>query len=58
MCMVHGACVCVCTFRVSVFKHYVSQHLPMVIHVNLAFKGKQGNDPESPLFYFHRKKAA
>ena len=28
------------------------------VHVNLDFKGKQGNKPESPLFYFHRKKAA
>ena len=26
-------------------------------HVNLDFKGKQGKEPESPLFYFHRKKA-
>ena len=24
----------------------------------LDFKGTQGNEPESPLFYFHRKKAA
>ena len=31
----------------------------MHVHVNLDFKGKkQGNEPESTLFYFHRKKAA
>ena len=35
-------CVCVC----------------VCVHVNLDFNGKQGNKPESPLFYFHRKKAA
>ena len=29
-----------------------------VMYVNLDFKGKQGNEPERPLFYFHRKKAA
>ena len=27
-------------------------------HVNLDFEGKQDNEPESPLFYFHRKKAS
>ena len=27
-------------------------------NVNLDHKGKQGNEPESPLFYFHREKAA
>ena len=32
--------------------------LTVSIHVNLDFKGKQGNKPESPLFYFNRKKAA
>ena len=36
-------CVCVCVFMQANF------------HVNLDFKG---NKPESPLFYFHRKKAA
>ena len=30
----------------------------VVVAVNLDFKGKQGNELESPLFYFHRKKAA
>ena len=28
------------------------------VRVNLHFKAKQGNEPESRFFYFHRKKAA
>ena len=28
------------------------------VYVNLDFKSKQGNELESPLFYFHGKKAA
>ena len=34
--------------------HKIGQ-LVIKIHVNLDFRGKQGNNPESPLFYFHRK---
>ena len=33
-------------------------YICIYVHVNLDFKGKQDNEPESLLFYFHRKKKA
>ena len=41
----------------SIHVLYTSIHTT-ALYVNFDFKGKQGNKPESPLFYFHRKKAA
>ena len=32
------------------------EYIPL--HVNLHFKGKQGNEPESTLYYFHPGKKA
>ena len=29
----------------------------LMLDILMSFKGKQGNEPESTLFYFHRKKA-
>ena len=43
-------CVYVCVFM------HACVHT--CVHVNLDLKGKQGNEPESPLFYFYRKKDA
>ena len=37
---------------------YMNIYIYVYMYVNLYFTGKQGNEPESPIFYFHRKKKA
>ena len=34
--------------------HYID-NIHITVHVRLDFRGKQGNEHESPLFYFHKK---
>ena len=35
---------------------YIYICIYVYMYVNLYFTGKQGNEPESPIFYFNRKK--